>query len=36
MKEPFESIVRIAARYAEEIEANTEFETMTAGKSTLI
>src|ERR1700758_1229888 len=31
MKEAFESIVRIAARYAAEIDANTEFETMTAG-----
>jgi MoxR-like ATPase len=36
MKEAFESIVRIAARYAAEIEANTEFETMTAGNPTLI
>jgi len=36
MKDAFESIVRIAARYAEEIEANTEFETIMAGKPTLI
>ena len=36
MKEAFESIVRIAARYAVEIEANTEFETTTAGNPTLI
>ena len=36
MKEAFESIVRIAARYAEEIEQNTNFETITAGKSILI
>jgi MoxR-like ATPase len=36
MKEAFESIVRIAARYAEEIEVNNQFETITAGKSTRI